>query len=777
MKKEFIELDLGEENPEAYEQSLSREGQTDRKNIFIKRDRPKRETWEIDGIEEIDIDALLGEEGQEDGSEDSSIEEIAGVSETDVTEEEGTSEIQEPKVIEEVSTIQSVSEASLPVEEVSVIEEPETGTEGSVSEEPLPLEEEPIIEKAGGLEDPLERAESEAETEMKSSDEEFSDAPPETNVSMAEESTPDQTPLILEVDPLTGETDTVYTDHFTGGSFTGSEDLHEEALDLGTTGRSFADPVLIVADRPEVVWYLKLPFITVFALIPVIGWLIAGLLLYQRYQKYGYDEQTRELTKAYVLCIVCLIIAGWIIVAVAMLPGRSKPASSQEVSHTFEVAEQAERQAAESHAREEAEKRESEEEQVHLRSSAQANIGLENATVKKPTTAPVIDAEASLEEWAESAQVDETQIAQGQQETEEVSQESKDSLYGSENNSVEEKSVWRSVLDRLTGNDQELDQTFSENAEADMEELQRSGDNVAWYSLPKLASHVTLLTAQYDDRFQGERQAVFAFMSGYQGMEISTQTFNLRTNFIDMFQQTVHWEATLDQTQYRYLGTITDGLPQGMGVVLTISSANPNTYIPLYAGTFVNGSLEGYGMTFRDNGGYYGIVYEGYYSGGKYSGKGTSYVIPSYAGYQGRMQQTDTLGNQYSNEQISGILSEYTMGYNTAMNMYQGDNLLYTYIDVPMLVPIITERGRYEAGNQTGYFVQYGAFGQRNYAGVLKKGVRSGPGISYFTSGQVEYDGEWKNGRYNGKGVLYQEDGTIRYSGEFLNGDIKPVAQ
>ena len=313
MKKEFIELDLGEENPEAYEQSLSREGQTDRKNIFIKRDRPKRETWEIDGIEEIDIDALLGEEGQEDGSEDSSIEEIAGVSETDVTEEEGTSEIQEPKVIEEVSTIQSVSEASLPVEEVSVIEEPETGTEGSVSEEPLPLEEEPIIEKAGGLEDPLERAESEAETEMKSSDEEFSDAPPETNVSMAEESTPDQTPLILEVDPLTGETDTVYTDHFTGGSFTGSEDLHEEALDLGTTGRSFADPVLIVADRPEVVWYLKLPFITVFALIPVIGWLIAGLLLYQRYQKYGYDEQTRELTKAYVLCIVCLIIAGWII--------------------------------------------------------------------------------------------------------------------------------------------------------------------------------------------------------------------------------------------------------------------------------------------------------------------------------------------------------------------------------------------------------------------------------------------------------------------------------
>ena len=746
MKKEFIELDLGEENPEAYEQSLSREGQTDRKNIFIKRDRPKRETWEIDGIEEIDIDALLGEEGQEDGSEDSSIEEIAGVSETDVTEEEGTSEIQEPKVIEEVSTIQSVSEASLPVEEVSVIEEPETVTEGSVSEEPLPLEEEPIIEKAGGLEDPLERAESEAETEMKSSDEEFSDAPPETNVSMAEESTPDQTPLILEVDPLTGETDTVYTDHFTGGSFTGSEDLHEEALDLGTTGRSFADPVLIVADRPEVVWYLKLPFITVFALIPVIGWLIAGLLLYQRYQKYGYDEQTRELTKAYVLCIVCLIIAGWIIVAVAMLPGRSKSASSQEVSHTLEVAEQAERQAAESHAREEAEKRESEEEQVHLRSSAQANIGLENATVKKPTTAPVIDAEASLEEWAESAQVDETQIAQGQQETEEVSQESKDSLYGSENNSVEEKSVWRSVLDRLTGNDQELDQTFSENAEADMEEL--------------------IVVA-----------VIFAFMSGYQGMEISTQTFNLRTNFIDMFQQTVHWEATLDQTQYRYLGTITDGLPQGMGVVLTISSANPNTYIPLYAGTFVNGSLEGYGMTFRDNGGYYGIVYEGYYSGGKYSGKGTSYVIPSYAGYQGRMQQTDTLGNQYSNEQISGILSEYTMGYNTAMNMYQGDNLLYTYIDVPMLVPIITERGRYEAGNQTGYFVQYGAFGQRNYAGVLKKGVRSGPGISYFTSGQVEYDGEWKNGRYNGKGVLYQEDGTIRYSGEFLNGDIKPVAQ
>ena len=819
MEKEFIELDLGEDNPEAYEQALQSEGRTNRKNVFIKRERPKREEWEKENIQANSTKTLsgesLGETLPDEQEEEAFIKADGHDNGTDCNSPELEEEpdglwegvhsdeaLPEPECVREKQTEESESddlweeagiEASLPesesIEERSVVDEidqqgddlPEAESGENAVWEQNPnqtdhvadewpadslLEEDPAGMELSGPEDTGDGQQEKEET---------------GSVLSMEKDLPHEMSPILEVDPVTGQTDVVYTDQepFAGGSFVGDTKFQEEAMDLADE-KAFSEPVPVVADPPAIAWYLKLPWITIVVLIPVIGWLAAGILLYQRYQRYGYDEQTRELTKAYVLCIVCLIVSGWIIAAVALRPGRSRPAASQEGVQTIAVTEPAERQAAESLAREEAEKKESEAEQAQLRSSAQANIGLEHATVKQPVPVPIAEGETALEGETESMPEDGSQPVQ---ETRSEAGSAAESAKGQEGSSVipkngeEEKNVWRTVLDRLTGNDRELGEAFGANAEADREELEGSGDSIAWYSLQQLSSAASVLTARYDDRFQAERDAVFAFMSGYQGMEISNQTFNLRTNFFDMFQQTVHWEATLDQTPYRYLGTITDGLPQGMGVVLTISSANPNTYIPLYAGTFVNGSLEGYGMTFRDNGGYYGIVHEGYYVAGKYAGRGTSYVIPSYAGYQSRMQQVDSLGVQYSNEEISSVLAEYTMRYNTAMNLYQGEQQMYTYIDVPMLTPIVTERGRYDNGSQTGYFVQYGSFGQRVYAGVLRKGVRSGPGIAYFPNGQVQYDGEWRNGRYNGTGVLYQEDGNIRYSGEFLNGDIKPVSQ
>lgn len=521
----------------------------------------------------------------------------------------------------------------------------------------------------------------------------------------------------------------------------------------------------IPKEREKIRWYLSLPFISLVLLIPVVGIIAGGVLLYLRYKAYRNDQQISDLTTVYILLVICLIIAVLGVYCITQLFKHAGDDAKETVPG------QADREAAESLAREEAEEREREELEAWLRTSAQADIGLEE--IEFVTKVPADESEAEPGESQGLLSAEES--GEGLVTETEPGLESE---AGSEAESIEETDgFWSAFLDKLTGNSEEQDQEYLNNVEADLQELAISGDACAQYSLLRLSSEVTLFTVSYDDRFFAERQQLFAFMSSYHGMQIDNQTFHLKSSLVDMFSGTVHWDATLDNTMYRYIGTIEDGMPQGMGVVLVTSNANPNTYIPLYAGTFVNGTMEGYGMTFKENSGFYGIVYEGYYSGGKYTGRGTLYEIPSSVNFQNRLSMQDMAGNQYTPEEISAILNAYATRYSNAMLTYQADNTMYAYLDVPMVTPIITERGRYEKGKANGYCICYGSFGIRQYAGILKNNVRSGQGISYYANGRIQYDGEWKSGGYHGSGVLYNEDGSIWYEGEFANGDIKPVVQ
>lgn len=495
-------------------------------------------------------------------------------------------------------------------------------------------------------------------------------------------------------------------------------------------------------ERTKITWYLTLPFITLILLIPGVGIVGAGVLLYLRYKNYGVDQQVNDLTTAYILLVACLIIAFWAIYFIVAIFGHTEEPPQEAVPG------QAEREAAESLARKEAEEKEQQEAEARLRTSAQADIGLEKIQdITEGVAEDTLEAIESLTAEENTAPGDDT------------------------------GNLWDAFLNKLIGDTAQEDQAYIDNVAADLQELSVLGDGSAQYSLQKLAAEVTLFSASYDDRFLGERQALFAFMSNYQGMQLDNQTFNLKSSLIDMFSGTVHWDATLDNTQYRYIGSIEDGMPQGMGVVLVASSVNNNTYIPLYAGTFVNGTLEGYGMAFKENSGYYGILYEGYFSAGKYAGKGTAYEIPSSVNFQNRLSMQDMAGNQYTADEVNEILNAYAVRYSGAMHVYEAERALYAYIDVPVLMPVVTERGRFAKGNLNGYCIQYGSFGIRQYAGILKNGVRSGLGTSYYADGAIEYDGEWKNGRYHGTGTLYNPDGSIWYDGEFSGGDIKAITQ
>ncbi len=534
----------------------------------------------------------------------------------------------------------------------------------------------------------------------------------------------------------------------------------EPVGEAGNTGLS-----AIPKEREKIRWYLSLPFITLVLFIPIAGIIAGGVLLYLRYRQYHEDQQVSDLTTVYIILAICMLLLITGVYGIAHWVQQR----GDDVQET--VSGQSDREAAESQAREEAEEREKEELEAWLRTSAQADIGLEEIVIvtKEPSD------ESAEQEGSQAPE--ESKDGAEQNPGESAAESSGEDLESGEGDIEETPGFWESFLDKLTGKTEEADQEYLDNVASDLQEFTISGDGCAQYSLIRLASNVTLFSAAYDDRFFEERYALFTFMQSYHGSQVDNKTFYLKSSLADMFSGTVHWDATLDKTQYRYLGVIADGVPQGMGVVLVPSTANANTYIPLYAGTFVNGTLEGYGMAFKENNGYFGIAYEGYFSGGKYSGRGTIYETPSSVNFQNRLSMTDAAGNRYTAEEVSGILNAYAARYYNTMTAYQAENTLYACLDVPMVTPVIAERGRYEKGKANGYCIRYGSFGIRQFAGIMKNNVRSGQGISYYANGRIQYDGEWKSGGYHGRGILYNEDGSIWYEGEFANGDIKPVVQ
>ncbi len=273
-----------------------------------------------------------------------------------------------------------------------------------------------------------------------------------------------------------------------------------------------------------------------------------------------------------------------------------------------------------------------------------------------------------------------------------------------------------------------------------------------------------------------------------------------------------------------YIGDMKDNKPDGYGILyervyacledgfLQISDTRRVSeteyenafYTPIYAGEFRDGKFDGFGykyMTAKEiaknvvevydepyfsikptkeiSGTYDEIqkvvideaspcIYEGYFSKGKYNGKGNEYVYGITAHYGG-LWRDDLLDGVCIEQQYQEIFDSQDMENSNEES--QIGMIMGVMNTTPNLDYLNILSGTYKNGKANGKFHIYGN-DSLIYEGDVKNDSRSGQGISYFyRTNQIEYDGEWRNGEYHGTGTLYKRDGAIDYEGEWANGD------
>lgn len=152
--------------------------------------------------------------------------------------------------------------------------------------------------------------------------------------------------------------------------------------------------------------------------------------------------------------------------------------------------------------------------------------------------------------------------------------------------------------------------------------------------------------------------------------------------------------------------------------------------IPRYSGTLVEGVLQGQGSAYDEAG---LLCYQGDFSQGQYSGKGSS--------YEGGVLV-------YEGEFRAGL-------YEGTGSLYEEGTLVY--------------RGGFSAGAADGLGCFY-AEGVKRYEGAFRSGVWEGEGVEYYPSGAVAYRGAFSAGVREGIGTLFYEDGSRFYTGSFAGG-------
>ena len=296
------------------------------------------------------------------------------------------------------------------------------------------------------------------------------------------------------------------------------------------------------------------------------------------------------------------------------------------------------------------------------------------------------------------------------------------------------------------------------------------------------------------------------------------------------FSQGVRVEQSILSKRYErtqegnilYIGDMKDNKPDGYGILyervyacledgfLKISDTGRvgeneyGVYTPIYAGEFRDGKFDGFGykyMTAKEMaknvvevydepyffikptkeilGTYEEIqkvvidevspcIYEGFFSKGKYNGKGNEYVYGITA-YYGGLSKDELLDGVCTEQQYQEIFDSQDLensNEESQIGMIMG--IMHT---TPNLDYLNILSGTYKNGKANGEFHIYGN-DYLIYEGNIKNDSRNGKGISYFYgTKQIEYDGQWRKGEYHGNGTLYRRDGSIEYDGEWANGD------
>lgn len=308
-----------------------------------------------------------------------------------------------------------------------------------------------------------------------------------------------------------------------------------------------------------------------------------------------------------------------------------------------------------------------------------------------------------------------------------------------------------------------------------------------------LPSVYTMFNCQYPKDFSTERNKVLKKVQELNNKIINENTINVEV------KKDIEFKQTLDVSTYKYFGNIKNGRPDGLGVILLpadiVNSPQsyelPNCYLPVLAGTFKDGKLNGYGMEI----GFNGIDMEGIYKDGALNGDGIIYNNDEIA-----ITNFDILedSNTFNSIREEYCLKKYELSLSSIddnafdyIATYEGGNGL-VITDYPVIQPNVFSQGEFSKGKANGsqkvYHPNYkmnqstklyelinknSVYGPIYYDGNTKNDSKSGKGTTYYPNGKIQYQGEFKNNKYHGKGTLYNEDGSVKYNGKFKNGNIQ----
>ena len=232
-----------------------------------------------------------------------------------------------------------------------------------------------------------------------------------------------------------------------------------------------------------------------------------------------------------------------------------------------------------------------------------------------------------------------------------------------------------------------------------------------------------------------------------------------------------------DWFNYYYYGDMKDNRPNGQGIILTKVSPSIDMalFLPVYAGNFQNGILDGYGIKFYQDS---GIEVEGEFLiddlGADFEGIVPEGKVISY--YQ----------NDINEIAKNGSIPEEDLDYYSHMQ-YSNRSAVLNY---PILQPSVNIEGEYQEEWLTGdikeYYYNYqfnlndqkyhkmenSVYGPLKYEGEMEHDDYSGKGEVFYLNGQTAFKGNLSDGLFDGEGKIYTKDGKLIYKGQFKGGYI-----
>lgn len=321
------------------------------------------------------------------------------------------------------------------------------------------------------------------------------------------------------------------------------------------------------------------------------------------------------------------------------------------------------------------------------------------------------------------------------------------------------------------------------------------------------SSYDYMFNWEWPETFKREREEIFGLLKELDNYVIGTEEEVIRDGFQFLEHKSDNsFQISLEGPSYLYYGGMKGQIPDGKGVLFypggfieSYSEGTENVLYPVFAGTFKEGSIKGYGIDFGwlKYPEYRNIISEGYFDDTINNGE-ISYYGPMYGDgitYYEHRCDTDfhadifepvIITNRIMNKpsvHFEGyfVNSEPTdhvsvFGINK-LTKHEYDNNLgkYRYIDLP--APL-KDPGDVSGRSCYGWLLCDGAYQD----GKIREGTYYNPDGTIFVGSffdaseqlHADSDGNLKYVSFDGEGKLYDANGVLRFEGTIESANNPP---